>query len=91
MKKVFLFFGALGLSAASVLAQYTQPLDSIPSRALILTGDASHPAQLHNIAELYSRLNLAFEDPAAPRFLFLDKKGAVAPWYRRLCEGYGYV
>ena len=78
MKKVFLFFGALGLSAASVLAQYTQPLDSIPSRALILTGDASHPAQLHNIAELYSRLNLAFEDPAAPRFLFLDKKGAVA-------------
>ncbi|MDE6469083.1 MAG: hypothetical protein K2L28_09360 [Muribaculaceae bacterium] len=24
---------------------------------------------------MYSRANLAFEDPAAPRFLFLDKKG----------------
>lgn len=27
---------------------------------------------------MYSRYNLAFEDPAAPRFLFLDKKGSVA-------------
>ena len=78
MKKAYLLSAILGLCAASAAAQYTQPLDSVPSRALVLSGDASHPAQLHNIAELYSRLNLAFEDPAAPRFLFLDKKGEVA-------------
>lgn len=78
MKKILLFTAVLGLCAASATAQYTQPLDTVPSRALVLTGDASHPAQLHNLAEMYSRLNLAFEDPAAPRFLFLDKQGKVA-------------
>ena len=52
--------------------------DSIPSRAIILTGDRTHPDHRNNIAVMYSRENLAFEDPAAPRFLFLDKKGEVA-------------
>lgn len=52
--------------------------DSIPSRAIIVAGDKSHPEHRNNIALMYSRENLAFEDPAAPRFLFLDKKGEVA-------------
>ncbi len=52
--------------------------DSIPTRAIIVAGDKSHPDHRNNIALMYSRENLAFEDPAAPRFLFLDKKGEVA-------------
>lgn len=60
--------------AGSLFAQ----TDSIPSRAIILTGDPTHPGHVMTVAELYSRENLAFNDPAAPRFLFLDKKGEVA-------------
>lgn len=58
-------------------AQGTSP-DKIPERAVIVSGDSIHPDHLGNIAEMYSRMGLAFQDPAAPRFLFLDKKGAVA-------------
>lgn len=56
----------------------TMPLDTIPERAIVLTGDKMEPVHIGNIAELYSRENLAFQDPSAPRFLFLDKKGTVA-------------
>ena len=52
--------------------------DSVPSRAIILSGSADNAAAREHIAMMYSRENLAFEDPAAPRFLFLDKKGRVA-------------
>ncbi len=62
----------IGLSAMATTT------DSIDSRAVIVSGDASHPDQRGNLIEMNSRQNLAFEDPAAPRFLFLDKKGAVA-------------
>lgn len=68
----------LGLMAAAIgLTAYSQT-DSIPGRAVIVTGDATHPVHIGNIAEMYSRENMAFEDPQAPRFLFLDKKGEVA-------------
>ena len=72
------------LSSALLLAVATLPCmaqnvaDSVPDRAVIVSGDPSHPAHKSNIALMYSRANLAFEDPAAPRFLFLDKKGSVA-------------
>ena len=56
----------------------TEPLDSVPARAVVVTGDAANPEHLLTIAELYSRENMAFQDPSAPRFLFLDKKGQVA-------------
>lgn len=52
--------------------------DSIPSRAIVLTGDPTHPDHISNVANMYSRENLAFEDPDAPRFLFLDKQGKIA-------------
>ncbi len=71
----------LAVAAVAALAcLWGQALDedSIPTRALILSGDKSHPNHRLTIAEMYSRENLAFEDPAAPRFLFLDKKGEVA-------------
>lgn len=73
------------LILAAVAAMMFMPLcaqeldsDSIPTRAVIVSGDKSHPDHRSNIALMYSRENLAFEDPAAPRFLFLDKKGEVA-------------
>ena len=67
-------------AAVLVLPLCAQELDedSIPTRAIIVAGDKSHPDHRNNIALMYSRENLAFEDPAAPRFLFLDKKGEVA-------------
>lgn len=68
--------GAMLLTAA--VASAAEPLDSIPARAIVLSGDPTHPSHVQNVAEMYSRINLAFEDPAAPRFLFLDKKGKVA-------------
>ncbi len=69
----------LTLAAAAALAgSASAQTDSIPERAIVLSGDASHPGHVANISELYSRENLAFNDPAAPRFLFLDKKGEVA-------------
>ncbi len=73
MKKTVLSFALLGAVAA-----VAQPTDSIPDRAVIVSGDASHPDHIANVAMMYKHINQAFEDPAAPRFLFLDKKGAVA-------------
>lgn len=49
-----------------------------PERAIILSGDSTRTEHVGNVALMYSRTNLAFADPAAPRFLFLDKKGEVA-------------
>lgn len=49
----------------------------IPERSIVLSGDstASHSDL---IAVLYSREDLAYNDPSAPRFLFLDRKGKIA-------------
>lgn len=49
----------------------------IPERAFVLTGNPEGQGQ-RNIAVLYSREGLAFDEPSAPRFLFLDRKGKVA-------------
>lgn len=68
----------MGALLCSGVASFANPADSIPDRAIILTGNPLHPDHIGNIAEMYSRMNLAFQDPAAPRFLFLDKKGEVA-------------
>ncbi len=76
MKKLIL----AALAAVIFMPLCAQELDedSIPTRAVIVSGDKSQPEHRSNIALMYSRENLAFEDPAAPRFLFLDKKGEVA-------------
>ena len=68
----------LGLFATACIAAAAQTTDSIPHRAIILSGNPDNPDHRANIATMYSRENLAFEDPASPRFLFLDKKGKVA-------------
>ena len=49
----------------------------IPERAVVIGADRKDaPADL--IAVLYSTENLDFQDPRAPRFLFLDRKGKIA-------------
>lgn len=68
----------LSLALLPALSGFAQTVDSIPDRAVIVSGDPGHPDHISNVAMMYSRANLAFEDPAAPRFLFLDKKGSVA-------------
>lgn len=77
MKKLILAL-AMASPALFASAQAVCDVDSIPSRAIVLSGDRTHPNHASNVAQMYSRTNLAFEDPAAPRFLFLDKKGEVA-------------
>lgn len=59
------------------LAQ-TQATDSLPARVIILTGDPMHPDHAGNVEVMYTDPNSAFQDPQAPRFLFLDKKGEIA-------------
>ena len=50
----------------------------IPERAIILTGDTINADHKANVAILYSREDMSFDEPGAPRFLFLDKEGKVA-------------
>ncbi len=52
--------------------------DSIPPRAIILTGDVNNPENYATLLQMYSRANMAFQDPAAPRFLFMDREGKAA-------------
>lgn len=73
MKKIL-----LSMLVPCALMAAAQTTDSIPTRAVIVSGDPTHPDHAANIEEMYSRINMAFEDPQAPRFLFLDKKGSVA-------------
>lgn len=50
----------------------------IPERAIVLTGDSTTLGHRENIAVLYSREGMSFDEPGAPRFLFLDRQGQVA-------------
>lgn len=69
---------ALALAAQSALAVKPVYADTtlIPQRAIIVTGEM--PAGHDQVAILYSREDLSFNEPSAPRFLFLDRQGKVA-------------
>lgn len=75
--------------AAHAAGARASQTDSVPERAIILSGESESEAAREHIAMLYSRENLAFEDPAAPRFLFLDKKGRVALGIGGFVKGVG--
>lgn len=68
--------GGLPVFAAEAPAQAADTV-FIPERAVILHGDAAK-ADKDVIEIFYSRENLAFNDPAAPRFLLLDREGKIA-------------
>lgn len=68
---------ALGVSFASANAAIVlEPVDTIfvPARSITVTGKQS--ADL--VGLIYSRENLYFNEPGAPRFLFFDKEGKIA-------------
>ena len=66
------------LAATPALAQEASPRPSyIPQRAIVLHGDVNK-ADSAILAIFYSRENLDFNDPDAPRFLLLDRQGKVA-------------
>ncbi len=68
---------SLGSAAAFAEPDATAP-DTvfIPERAVVIHGD---PAKIDKdvVAIYYSRENLSFQDPDAPRFLLLDRQGKV--------------
>ncbi|MDE7426248.1 MAG: porin [Muribaculaceae bacterium] len=66
-----------GLSAAAQSSDAPQDTFLIPERAVVLTGGKE--IKFHNqVGILYSEEDLSFNDPRAPRFLFLDREGKVA-------------
>lgn len=71
----------LGAVASAPLAMAVKPLYAdtllIPERAIVLSGDIT-PENKDQIAILYSREELSYNDPGAPRFLFLDREGRGA-------------
>lgn len=50
----------------------------IPQRAIVVSGDASKAPSGDLVGVLYNNQDLRFNDPRAPRFLFLDSKGKMA-------------
>lgn len=71
---------AVAIAATSLSTLAVKPVYSdttlIPQRAIIVTGEL--PAGHDQVAILYSREDLSFNEPSAPRFLFLDRQGKVA-------------
>lgn len=82
MKKLF----SLMASMACVAGASALPVDAhnpaneqsrIPQRVVVVSGDTAkmHPEV---VAVIYDSNDIKFHDPAAPRFLFLDRKGKIA-------------
>lgn len=68
--------GALALMALSASAVTYPDTVMIPQRAVTLSGQPEKSGSL--IAVLYSREDMHYSDPSAPRFLFFDREGKVA-------------
>ncbi len=66
------------MSALAINAKVYGDTVYVPERAIILSGDTTNAVHRDNIAVLYSREGLSFDEPGAPRFLFLDRQGKVA-------------
>lgn len=72
---------AIGVASTTNLsaqdrADSTDPSD-IPERTIVITNSGTK-VPYGIVALLYSPENLHFQDPGAPRFLFLDRKGKLA-------------
>ncbi|MDE5641945.1 MAG: porin [Muribaculaceae bacterium] len=80
MKKLSLLMllGAMAAipDAGAVTPHYSDTL-LIPQRAIVLSGEIT-PENKDQVAILYSREDLSYNDPSAPRFLFLDREGRGA-------------
>lgn len=67
---------AVAPAAVAVTPHYADTL-LIPQRAIVLSGEIT-PENKDQVAILYSREDLSYNDPGAPRFLFLDREGRGA-------------
>lgn len=69
---------AVALSTMSALA--IEPGDTlyIPQRSIVVSGDTTTHGTRTLVGIIYDTEDLHFNDPQAPRFLFLDNKGKVA-------------
>lgn len=74
----FLISGVLSAIALSAAAAPVEDTDTfmIPERAIVATGNAEKGQ--HLVGVIYNPVNAHFNDPDAPRFLFLDREGKVA-------------
>ena len=66
------------LTPSAMCAQKYGNPGYIPERAIVLSGDSTTTGHRENIAILYSREGMSFDEPGAPRFLFFDRQGKVA-------------
>ncbi len=81
MKIKFFFSSVLAIGGVMTAAAQHQndydPADGLPERVLVLTGDSAKMGD-EMMAILYDTKDLHFQDPGAPRFLFLDREGNTA-------------
>ncbi len=71
-----LLTAAMVASCSFSSSAQTQDTLGIPERTIVITGNKDRAADL--IAVLYSREDMHFLDPMAPRFLLLDQQGKIA-------------
>lgn len=79
-KKMIALVLAATAGACCAQAQKVNEYDGgtgVPERVLILTGDSTKMGD-EMVAVLYDTKDLHFQDPRAPRFLFLDREGNTA-------------
>lgn len=79
MKSTLLSLAAIAATSVSAYAVSPKEVPDtflIPERAVVMSGNPDHASNL--VAILYSARDLNFQDPRAPRFMFLDRKGEVA-------------
>ncbi len=80
MREGILAFSALVAMSAS--AQFLEDdqysaITGVPERVIVLQGDSAN-VDGEMVAVVYDTKNLHFQDPRAPRFLFVDRKGNTA-------------
>ena len=75
MKRKFLIGLGLAFGCGATQAQTILPDTVRPS---IIITDEPYPSDNETIKAIYEANGLHFQDPRAPRFLFLDRKGRVA-------------
>ena len=75
MKRKYLIGLGLAIGCGATQAQTILPDTVRPS---IIITDEPYPSDNETIKAIYEANGLHFQDPRAPRFLFLDRKGRVA-------------
>lgn len=80
ISKIYALICAIGIGSVAYVSYAEEPIDTlfIPERAILLGGDKSSIRDRNIIGILYNTEELRFNDPQAPRFLFIDREGKMA-------------